>query len=89
MGLYIIPVAFGTSAASAFQGMGKGFSSLSITLLREVVLVSIFAYLFSIVFGFGVLGVYIGLILGDIIGCAIGYIGLEYYIYGLIKKAKS
>ena len=89
MGLYIIPVAFGTAAASAFQGMGKGFTSLSITLLREVILVSIFAYLFSIVFGFGVLGVYIGLILGDIIGCAIGYIGLEYYIFDLVKKAKS
>ena len=61
MVLYILPVPVGATAAFVFQGMEKGPTSLVITLIRELILCVLFAYLLGFVLNLGVLGIYIGL----------------------------
>lgn len=85
MVLYILPVPVGATAAFVFQGMGKGPTSLVITLIRELILCVLFAYLLGFVLNLGVLGIYIGLIVGSAIGSIIGYVYLEFYIKKTFK----
>ena len=85
MVLYILPVPVGATAAFVFQGMGKGPTSLVITLIRELILCVLFAYLLGFVLNLGVFGIYIGLIVGSAIGSIIGYVYLEFYIKKTFK----
>lgn len=85
MVLYILPVPIGATAAFVFQGMGKGPTSLVITLIRELILCVLFAYLLGFVLNLGVLGIYLGLIIGSAIGSIIGYVYLEFYIKKTFK----
>lgn len=85
MVLYILPVPVGATAAFVFQGMGKGPTSLVITLIRELILCVLFAYLLGFVLNLGVLGIYLGLIIGSAIGSVIGYVYLEFYIKKTFK----
>jgi Na+-driven multidrug efflux pump len=71
---YNFLIAFGVIAAYAYQGVGAGFKSLTITFLREIVLSMGFAYLFGITFNMGIFGVYLGTIVGMNIGSIIGFI---------------
>ena len=70
---YNILISFGATAAYVYQGVGSGFKSLSLTVLRELILSMAFAYLFGIVFSMGVFGVYLGAIIGMNIGSLIGF----------------
>lgn len=69
---FLIP--FGATAAYAYQGVGSGFKSLALTILRELVLSMAFAYLMGITFGMGIFGVYLGAIIGMNIGSLLGFI---------------
>lgn len=67
----LIPL--GATAAYTYQGIGSGFKSLGLTLLRELLLSIFFAYLLGIKFNMGVFGVYLGAIIGMNIGSIIGF----------------
>ncbi|MFM5882496.1 MATE family efflux transporter [Methanobrevibacter gottschalkii] len=69
---FLIP--FGATAAYVYQGVGSGFKSLSLTVLREVVLSIGFAYLMGITFNMGIFGVYLGAIIGMNIGSFVGFV---------------
>lgn len=67
-------ISFGATAAYTYQGVGSGFKSLGLTVLRELVLSMAFAYLMGITLNMGVFGVYLGAIIGMNIGSIIGFI---------------
>ena len=69
---FLIP--FGATAAYAYQGVGSGFKSLALTVLRELVLSMAFAYIMGIYMGMGVFGVYLGAIIGMNIGSIFGFV---------------
>lgn len=71
---YNVLIPLGATAAYTYQGIGSGFKSLSLTILRELILSMFFAYLFGIILGMGVFGVYLGAIIGMNIGSIIGFI---------------
>lgn len=71
---YNILIPFGATAAYTYQGVGSGFKSLTLTVLRELVLSMAFAYLMGIILNMGVFGVYLGAIIGMNIGSIIGFV---------------
>jgi len=82
-------VAFGMLSASLFQGAGKGTSALIATLLRSLVLTPIFALLFAFTFGWGLLGVWWGLVTGTVIGSLITFAWAQVYLRCMIKVEKA
>lgn len=83
MCLFFIVVPLGITASSIFQAMGKGMTSLTLTVIREVLFISVFAYLFAFTLGFGSSGVWWGIVIGGASGCAIAYFWANRYIKGL------
>jgi len=86
MFLFYLTVPLGITASSVFQAMGKGITSLILTVLREVVFVSFFAYLFAFTMGFGPQGVWWGIVIGGGLGCAVAYIWAKIYVRRLKKN---
>ncbi len=86
MCIFLIIVPFGIVASSIFQGMGRGVTSLILTVIREVLFISVFAYFLSFVFGVGEQGVWWGIVIGGAFGCAIAFIWATRFIKGLKKS---
>ncbi len=76
---------FGMLSGSVFQAIGKGFYSLSVTILRTIILALFFAFLFGIVLDWGLVGIWVGILTGNGIGAAVAYIWTRYYLKGLIS----
>lgn len=76
----------GVMSGAVFQATGKGMTSLVITVLRNLVFIAVFAYLFGIVFGWGEHGVWWGIVAGDILGGTVAYFWARYYISRLIAN---
>ncbi|MDY9922760.1 MATE family efflux transporter [Methanobacterium sp.] len=89
MCLFLIVVSLGIIASSIFQGMGKGLTSLILTVIREVLFISVFAYTFSIILGLGEHGVWWGIVIGSVFGNSIAYIWAWKYIDRLKKNYKT
>lgn len=89
MCLFYLTVPLGITASSVFQGMGKGITSLILTVLREVVFISFFAYLFAFVLDMGSQGVWWAIVVGGGLGCIVAYLWANYYIKGLRKNYKN
>jgi len=73
MSFYNCLISLGATAAYTYRGVGSGFKSLSLTVLRELILSMAFAYIMGITFNMGVFGVYLGAIIGMNIGSVIGF----------------
>ena len=71
--LFTLFVPFGMMAAMVFQGVGKGFVALIITLFRSLIFELVLAYVLGIVLGYGLMGIYAGFIIGSFMGTALGY----------------
>ena len=80
-------ISFGATAAYTYQGVGSGFKSLGLTVMRELVLSMAFAYLMGITLGMGVFGVYLGAIIGMNLGSFIGFAFI--WIFNMKFKKKS
>ena len=78
--LFVLVMPHGIMSSMLFQGVGKGFNSLVITLLRSLILESVFAYIFCFIFGWGLTGIYAGLIVGCFIGGTVGFIWARIFI---------
>lgn len=88
MFLFYIPIPLGITASAVFQGVGKGITSLILTILRELVFIALFAYLFVFVFNFGSHGVWWGLVIGSAIGCAVAYTWANMFVNRLKSYSK-
>lgn len=85
MFLFYMPVPLGITASAVFQGIGKGITSLILTILRELAFIALFAYLFAFIFNFGSHGVWWGLVVGSGIGCTLAYVWANIYVNRLKK----
>ncbi|MDV0447905.1 Multidrug export protein MepA [Methanosarcinaceae archaeon Ag5] len=63
----------GMLTSSMLQGLRMGKWSLALTLLRTIVFEVPFAYLLSITFGYGLVGVWIGLLVGDFLMMVVSF----------------
>ncbi|MCI6994005.1 hypothetical protein [uncultured Methanobrevibacter sp.] len=79
-GIYIIFVPLGLSSTAMFQSAQKGFTSLSLVILRDLLLSAIFAYILGILLNFGVYGIYVGIILGMIVSSIFSYFYFNWYL---------
>ena len=80
LSLFVLAIPHGIMSSMMFQGVGKGTYSLLITLLRSLILESVFAYLFRFIFGWGLPGIYGGVVFGCFVGGTIGYIWAKLFI---------
>ena len=78
LGIYIIAMPAGLISAYYFQSIGKGFTSLALTIIREFIFIVIMVYILTFVFNLGVYGTYWGIILGGIFGSLVSYICAKY-----------
>jgi len=76
----------GIMSGSVFQATGKGLTSLTITVMRNLAFIAVFTYLFGIVLGYGEHGVWWGIVVGDIIGGTVAFLWARYYISRLIAN---
>jgi putative MATE family efflux protein len=76
----------GVMSGSIFQATGRGMTSLVLTVLRNLVFIAVFAYLFGIVLGFGEHGVWWGIVAGDILGGTVAFFWARLYISRLIAN---
>lgn len=85
MTIFYPAVAFGMLSASLFQGAGKGTSALIATLLRSLILTPVFALLFAYTLGWGLLGVWWGLVMGTVIGSLVTFTWAQVYLRCMIR----
>ncbi len=85
---FLLALPAGMMSAMVFQGVGKGFTSLAITIFRALILELLLAWFFGLFLGWGEAGIYIGMVLAATIGSVIAYIWCKLYIRGLKKKEK-
>ncbi|HOI12302.1 MAG TPA: MATE family efflux transporter [Methanoculleus sp.] len=86
MSLVYPMVGFGLFSASFFQGTGLGARSLTITVLQNIVLSILLAWVFAIDLGLGLSGVWWGVAAGNAIGAVLGYAWARRYSAGLIVR---
>ncbi len=75
----------GIMSASLFQGAGKGLTSLFLNLLRDVILVTMMAFVLGMILGLGEQGIWWGIVFGNISGSLVSYLWAKLYISRLIK----
>ena len=86
LSLVFIAIPFGFIPACFFQAFGKGIHSLVLTILREVVLIVIFAYILGFTLSFGEVGIWWGVIIGDFAGAFVGILVLNKFLKKLKKE---
>ena len=89
LSFFVLAIPHGMMSSMMFQGVGKGTYSLIITLLRSLILESVFAYLFCFIFGWGVVGIYAGVVFGCFLGGTVGYIWAKFFIKKFEKISKD
>ncbi len=78
-------VAFGMLSSGMFQGIGKGFNALIITLTRTIFLSAGFSVFFGIILNMGLYGIWVGLVLSSWISSIGAFIWASIHIRKLVK----
>lgn len=78
--LFYPTTAMGLLSTSLFQGTGKGTSSLIATIIRSLILIPLFAFLFSYYLGMGLTGVWWGLVFGNVLGSLMNFGWVSIYV---------
>jgi Na+-driven multidrug efflux pump len=76
-------------SSAVFQATGKGMTSLAINLLRNLVFIALFAWIFAIYLGFGEQGAWWGIVAGNIMAGIISIIWARLYISRLRATHQS
>lgn len=84
--IFIYSICLGMISAMIFQGVGKGTTSLCLTIIRSLLCEVILSYLFAIVMGWGAYGVYYGVTLGGLIGGFVSFGWATLFIKRLLKN---
>lgn len=85
MCIYYPTTAFGILSSSMFQGTGKGLYSLTVTLIRTIVLATPLAYIFAVTLDLKLKGVWWGIVTGNVIAGFIAFIWGRFFIRSLLK----
>lgn len=83
--VFCLALPLGILSSSTFQGLGKAFFSLVLTVQRGLLFEIIFMYLFAFVWNMGTNGVWWGLALGGLVGYLVSYISTKVYLRRLNK----
>ena len=86
---FLLAIPAGMMSAMTFQGVGKGMTSLAITIFRALLIEIALAYLLGIVLGYGVSGIYTGMVLAAVIGTIVSYGWCKLYIKRLKQNYYS
>jgi putative MATE family efflux protein len=86
MCLFYLFVPPGIMSSSIFQGVGKGVTSLILTVFRQLLFIAIFAYILAIALKLGQQGVWWGIVAGDIAGGIVAYVWARLYISRIQKQ---
>ncbi len=78
--IYIIVMPLGLTSTAMFQASGKGFTSLFLVILRDMLLSIICAYILGFVFNFGITGIFVGIVIGMIIAAIFSYCYFTRYL---------
>ncbi|MEE0934979.1 MAG: MATE family efflux transporter [Methanobrevibacter sp.] len=76
----LLLVGIGMPSSFFYQGIGRGTTSLCWTIIREVIFTVSCTYLFGIVFGWGLIGIWTGLAVGRILASILNYSYARYTI---------
>ena len=82
-------VALGMFSSAVFQGAGKGTSALAATILRTLILTSLFAFILSNTLDMGLMGIWVGIALANTIGSIIVFAWVRKYYNGLIRDSEE
>lgn len=85
MCIYYPTTAFGIISSSMFQGTGKGLYSLTVTLIRTIVLAAPLAYIFAVTLDLKLKGVWWGIVTGNVIAGFIAFVWGRFFIRRLLK----
>ena len=83
--IYYPTMAVGVASTYVFQGVGKGLTAMFQTIMRETGFTIFFAVLLGVVFGYGVWGAWMGIVLGEVVSNNITLIWADLYIKKLIN----
>ena len=83
--IYYPTMAVGVASTYVFQGIGKGITAMFQTIMRETGFTIFFAVLLGVVFGYGVWGAWMGIVLGEIVSNNITMIWADLQIKKLIN----
>jgi putative MATE family efflux protein len=89
MCIYYPAAAFGILSSAMFQGIGKGVYSLTITMIRTIILVVPLTYLFAISLGMQLPGIWWGIVVGNTIGATIAFSWARHTINRLSNRDAS
>ena len=76
-------VTFGMFTSAMFQGVGKGINSLIVTILRTIIITIPLAYIFGIILGIGLRGIWIGIVTGNSLSAIFTFIWGRIYVKNL------
>ncbi|CAD7767018.1 MAG: hypothetical protein DNFNHJIP_00424 [Candidatus Argoarchaeum ethanivorans] len=76
-------------SSSLFQGTGKGMTALLVTILRTLILTPLFAAVFAFNIGWGLVGIWWGLVAANAIAVTVAFVWARLYIRKLIKKSSG
>jgi putative MATE family efflux protein len=85
MCIYYPSTAFGMLSSAMFQGTGKGLNSLVLTLIRTIFMAIPLAYIFTVILGMRLPGIWWGIVAGNIIGALVAFTWGRYFVRGLIS----
>jgi putative MATE family efflux protein len=85
MSLYYPTISLGMLSSSLFQGVGKGINSFIATVLRTLVFTMFFILVFAITLGGGLVGVWWGIVVANIMSSLIVFVWARSYIKKLMK----
>lgn len=85
MAIFFLAEPFGIISSSLFQSMGKGTTSLKLTLIREFVAMIFFSLLFVFAFNMGYAGVWWGVAIGKLAGSVFSYLYAKIYVDKIIR----
>jgi len=71
--LFYITTPLGMLTSSMFNGIGKGEKALAVTVLRTIILQISMSYLFAVVLGLGLKGVWWGIVTGNVTAALISF----------------
>lgn len=80
-------VSFGMFSSAMFQGTGKGTISLTVTIIRTIILTTPLAYLFAIIIDLGLDGIWWGMVAGNLMGSLIAFSWGRHFVRRMLSKA--
>ena len=76
----------GMASSYFYQGIGKGTISLAWTVIREIICTNALIYIFGIMLGWGLIGVWLGLAVGRALVGGLNFIFARYTVHKLVKE---